>query len=1076
MTSVSRRGFLVSASASTLMGEAGVRAAKLDRLSIDALQVDNAVDPMGVHTAKARLSWQMQSERRDTVQRSYRVRVADTHEMVSAGHANLWDSGVVTDRRSIDVHYDGRPLASRQRCFWTVEIDDNHGRRAVSPVASWEMGLLEPSDWTGGWVAAETDLMRNDREAGLPWLVGKPADELVKQERSYRLRFNLPESARILIFVTATNEASAVLDGRDLRLPPRDPVAFGPPPPYRVETNVLAGPHVLAVHVGIKEINNPGVPGPRAAILVRAQLESGRIIYVKGERARTVLGRPQGWEELGLNDRTWPMARVLGGEHAAFPGDGAFLLRRTFELRSNVVSARLYMTALGSYVPMLNGARVGKRMVTPEWTDFRQHALYRVYDVFSALKRGPNVLAAVIGDGWYGSYTAPSGRFGFGPPPLRLRAQLEIDYADGTRETIASDDRWQVSRAEITASEIYDGEDVDARLEQPGWSDVAFVPDPARWVSASAVTTPPIALLGATLPPIAPSNVLKPVSIKAVPGGAVVIDFGQNFAGWLRLHAKAPSGTRVILRFAELLKENGAVDQSNLRAARAADTFVMRGDAAGEVLEPLFTYHGFRYVQVEGLPTTPAMADIDGIAVHSALAETGELTLSHHVPQRLWQNGLWSQRSNFFGTPTDCPQRDERLGWTGDAHVFWDAACFNMDTSGFTRKFMLDMRDAQRADGSFPDFAPNNAIDTFTKPGSSPGWADAGIFLPWISWQRYGDTAIIDEHWAAMARYLTSLRTANPDLLWERRRGNDYGDWLSLDGKEPGDPTTPKALVGTAMWKGAASAMAEMAAATGRRDDERLYRTLADDVASAFNRAYVRMDGSVGNGSQTGYILALHFDILPAALRATAAERLAADIVRRGKLLSTGFLGTPYSLDVLADAGHSQLVYDLLLRTAFPSWGYMIAHNATTVWERWNGDVGDRSMNSFNHYALGAVAGFMFRRIAGIDALEPGFTRFRFDPIYDSRMPKAAGRFQSSVGAISTNWQRSVDSLVVDIDIPANSRCELHLPAKTPGQVQESGRALSLAGILVMRATDDGIVLDVGSGRYSFSVKNLPRG
>jgi alpha-L-rhamnosidase len=372
--------------------------------------------------------------------------------------------------------------------------------------------------------------------------------------------------------------------------------------------------------------------------------------------------------------------------------------------------------------------------------------------------------------------------------------------------------------------------------------------------------------------------------------------------------------------------------------------------------------------------------------------------------------------------------------------VFWDAACFNMDTAAFTRKFMRDVRDAQRADGAFPDLAPDNDRDHFTGPGSSPAGPMRGSFtLDQLAppWRHRRDRRELGCDGALSG----PLRQSNPDLLWRKGRGNDYGDWLALDAKQPGDPTTPKDLVGTAFWKGAADAMAEMAQATGRTEAARHYRDLSQAIALAFNQTYVQPDGSIGNGSQTGSILALNFDLLPAPLRKPAADRLVADIVRRGTLLSTGFLGTPYSLDVLADAGHATLVYDLLLRTAYPSWGYMIAKQATTIWERWNGDTGDLAMNSFNHYALGAVAGFMFRRIAGIDPVEPGFARFRFDPVHDPRMPSGGARYLSRSGLIATDWKRGKDGgFTLDVTIPANTRGTLHLPARHLAQVSEGGR------------------------------------
>jgi alpha-L-rhamnosidase len=1042
-------------------------------LAVEGLQTDCLTQPMALHSDRVRLSWKLRGERRDIRQTAYRIGVASHPDKAAAGQFDLWDSGRVASAKCFDVPYEGRALTSRARCFWTVTVWDDAGRTASSALARWEMGLLAPQDWKAAWIGAETAAIREDRLAGLNWMTGSDGAHSEKDGRCFRLEFEFPEAAELVISTATSRPAEARLDGSPLPIPPMDLVTFGPPPPARSTLSVKAGHHALALFVS----GGAGPGGqpmePRAAVLVRATLASGRVLRFTGAQLRTLAGKPVNWASTKADGHGWHQAiraeGLVAGD-APFPGNGAFLLRRPFAVPHAVRSARLYVTALGGYVPWLNGQKVGDALLAPEWTDFRKQVLYRAYDVTDLVKPGANVLGAMVGDGWYGSYLAPGGRYGFGGAPLRLRAQLELTYADGSHEIVAPDDGWTIARSSIVASELYAGEDVDARLDLPDWSMAAFQPD-ARWEKAIPVDTPPVAMVGSALTPILSSRVMAPKTLDARGDGSVVVDFGQNFAGWIRLKTHGAAGQRITMRFAELLNADGSVDQSNLRSARAADSWVLRGDPAGETFEPHFTYHGFRYVQIDGLAAPMAAADVEGVVVHSALPETGSLSLGQYVPQRMWQNGLWSQRSNFMGIPTDCPQRDERLGWMGDAHVFWDAACFNMDTAAFTRKFMRDVRDGQRTDGSFPDIAPDNDRAHFTGPGSSPGWADAGIFLPWTTWRRYGDTTVIDEHWQAMERFLDSIRAANPDLLWRNGRGNDYGDWLALDAKQPGDPTTPKDLVGTAMWKGAADALAQMAHATGRTEAARRYEALAQALTRAFNAAYVQPDGFVGNGSQTGYILALNFNLLPQALRQPASDKLVADITRRGTLLSTGFLGTPYSLDVLADAGHHKLVYDLLLRTAYPSWGYMIAKNATTIWERWNGDTGDLSMNSFNHYALGAVAGFMFRRIAGIDPIEPGFSRFRFDPVYDERMQSGAGRYDSRLGEISTDWKRGAGgTFTLDIAIPANTRCALHLPARTLAQVSEGGRAV--AGRVGMKpaAGEKRVVLDLGSGAYCFRV------
>lgn len=1058
----SRRGFMaiVGAGASAIATGSVAATAPL-RLRVSDLQADNLVEPRGLHSRRARLSWKIVSDRRDTMQRAYRVGVASSPERAASNIYDLWDSGWVESCRCFDILYSGAQLASRARCFWKVFVRDDRGEVASSAVASWEMGLLEPDDWKGGWIGAETRPFREDRLAGFNWIGGK--DQAGAEGRSFRLALDLPEAAELLIYTIANRQAEVMLDGVAMTMPKRDPAAFGAPPANRATVSVGPGRRVLALFApGDDRVE------PRAAMLVRVTLASGRVLHVSGEQARTLVGKPPEWAQPTFDDGQWPMVSAEAGR-APLPGNGAFLMRNPFQAAGTVRSARLYIAALGACAPWINGERVGEALLAPEWTDFSRRVLYRVYDVTHLVRPGANVLAAMVGDGWYGSYLAPGGRYAFGGPPLRLRAQLELDYGEGRREIIEGDQGWSVAQSSITHSDLYDGEDVDARREQPGWATTSFKLD-SRWEPAQVIDTAPVAMVGSAVQPITASLTLRPKLITPRNGGSIVIDFGQNFAGWIRLRTRGEAGRRIVMRFAELLTADGDIDQSNLRAARATDTWILAGDPKGETFEPRFTYHGLRYVRIDGLAAPLASRDIEGVVVRSSLPETGRLTLGQHTPQQLWLNGLWSQRSNFMGIPTDCPQRDERLGWMGDAHVFWDAACFNMDTAAFTRKFMRDVRDGQRDDGSFPDIAPDTDRRNFTGPGSSPGWGDAGVFLPWTSWRRYGDTAVIDEHWDAMERFLESIRAANPDLLWKTRRGNDYGDWLALDAKQPGDPTTPKDLIGTAFWKGSADALADMALATGRADAARRYKDLANAIARAFNQSYVRADGGVGNGSQTGYILALHFDLLPPSLRKSAADRLVADIGRRGGLLSTGFLGTPYSLDVLADAGRHTLVYDLLLRTAYPSWGYMIAHDATTIWERWNGDVGDRSMNSFNHYALGAVAGFMFRRIAGIDPVEPGFTRFRFDPVFDPRLTTGGARFESRTGTIATQWSHEKGAFTLDLSVPANARCDLRLPAKVLGQVRENGRSLS-PGRVVATADNGRLQLDIGSGDYRFRVE-----
>ena len=771
------------------------------------------------------------------------------------------------------------------------------------------------------------------------------------------------------------------------------------------------------------------------------------------------------WWEMGLLSSDdwsarWIAAPLPEGDDGKTPLP-AVLTRRRFDSPGTVIAARLYVTALGAYEISLNGARVGNAHLAPESTDFRRRGLYQVHDVTGMIRPGDNVIAGLLGDGWYASAFAWKNERGvFGPPPNRLRAQLELTYSDGRRETVSTDKAWRTSPSAIVSSEIYDGEVYDARREQPGWADVGF--DDGGWTPVVLPETLDLPLIAQVSPPIRATEDLTAVSVAETDPGVFVYDFGQNFAGWARLHAEGPAGTTIRLRFAEILGEDGRISVENLRGAKAIDTFILAGRGP-ETFEPHFTYHGFRYVEVTGYLGAPTRESLEGVVAHSDCALTGGLIIANPMLDQVWRNSVWSQRSNLFGVPTDCPQRDERLGWMGDAQVFWDAASYTMDVDAFTRRFMGDVRVAQRRTGGFPDVTPYEL-----RWDGSPGWGDAGVILPWTLYRKYGDTGVIDENWEAMERWLAWIAANNPDFIWRNKRGMDYGDWLAVDAVKPGDPTTPKDLVGTAFWAYDAALMAEMAAATGRTEEAETYRQLRATLGKAFEAEFVRPDGGIGNDSQTSHVLALRFGLVPEALRAASMQRLTADIAARGGKLSTGFLGTPYILDALADNGREDVAVGLLLQTEFPSWGYMVSKGATSMWERWNGDTGDVSMNSFNHYAYGAVTGFLYRRLAGIAPGAPGFETVVVRPLDDPRITRGGGRYQSAKGLISTSWRRDSEGRFgLDVTLPPNVSGQVRLPIRD-GQTLYEGEA-PFEGVLTH---DDGHVeAEIGSGDWRFELR-----
>lgn len=896
------------------------------------------------------------------------------------------------------------------------------------------------------WLAVENAAERTEREAGWFWAWGPtPVDEAPRQ---FIWAFTLAQplvAARLLIAAQKglpgvwldglpVHSSADVMGGRELA---------------HIDLGTLAaGPHHLAVEV---RLFHPFIKKP---------LEGGLAARLSGQGpdGATVLVAPQatdwftrqgaapGWQQAAAGGvaaldadapgSDWARAQtpVCDLEWRPTAPQGARLLRRGFTLAARPVAATLSITALGGYEAELNGQRVGDARLAPENSDFRRRLLVQRFDVAALLQAGPNVLGAMVGDGFYASEAIGRGRYPFGEAPRRLWAQLDITLPGGAQQTVTTDAHWRTAEAPVTFAEIYHGETHDARLAQPGWSTPGF--DDGHWVPAWPAPAPPCALHLQESPPIRAVMVLPALRIKPLPHGDHVLDFGQNFAGWCRIHLRGDrrgdAGRTVTLRFAELLvnggPHDGQVDMRNLRAARCTDRYTLRGAAEGETWEPSFTYHGFRYVQVSGWPGELREGDIEGIVAHSDLPITGHLRSSQPIVQGLWHNTLWSQRSNFFGMPTDCPQRDERLGWTGDAQIFWPTAAFNMDVRGFTRRFLADLRASQQPGGAYMDTNP-----PALPAAGAPGWSDAGVVLPHTVWQHYGETTLIDEHWHSMERWMAWIAEPNGDGLWRHRREVDFGDWLSLDAQNLMDETTPKLLTATACWARMLGLVVQMATATGRTQRAAHFGAWQQRVVAAFQAEFVRADGHIGNGSHTGAILALAFGLVPGALRQAVADHLAANIRQRGTLLSTGFLGTPFSLDALADHGHADLAVQLLLRTDFPSWGYMVAQGATTIWERWNGDTGDVAMNSFNHYALGAITAFLYRRVAGIDRATPGFARLLCRPLMQACLGEGQAHHDTVRGRVSSAWGVGADGFCwFEISLPPGAEAEVQLPGQAP--------------------------------------------
>ncbi len=794
------------------------------------------------------------------------------------------------------------------------------------------------------------------------------------------------------------------------------------------------------------------------------------------------------WFETGMMTRAWQGEWIaattaaldtvphdpLDGDTVDASGAGRPpLLRKAFTVPSVPVRARLYVASLGGYRLTINGTPVGDGVLTPDWTDYRYRITYQSYDVTSQLQRGENVIGAMLGAGWFAS---PMGfspkRYAFGPPPVRLKLELHLWDASGHETVIASDTSWRAAPGPVLISEIYNGEWYDARLEQPGWNRPGF--DAASW--HGVITLPDVSarLQAQAMPLIEETDSIRPIRRWSPSPGIWVFDFGQNIAGWARLHAQGPRGTRVRLRFAEILAPDSInITQINLRTAKATDWYILSGRDP-ETFEPHFTYHGFRYIEVTGYPGTPSLDDVIGVVVHTALPETGTFVTSDTLLNRLWQNIRWTQRANLYGIPTDCPQRDERLGWMGDAQMFWRTASYNMDMSAFGEKWMADVRDGQQSNGCFPDFAPN-FLGVLTC--GAPGWADAGVIIPWTLWRQYGDTAVVAAQWDAMSRYLQFIADSNPNHLWLHRKTTEFGDWLPA-GSTTSFGQTNTDLISTAFWAHDADLMSQMAGALGRREDSVRYRQLFGAIRGAFINAYELPDGRVGapfvnpdkissDYTQTAAVLALQYGLVPDSLRSSTTAQLVDNIASHGWHLTTGFLGSGYILPALSQQGADDAAYRLLLTTTFPSWLYEVTHGATTTWERWNGDHGDPGMNSYSHYAFGAVGEWLYRDLAGIDEASDGvaFDRIVIRPRFPAALDSLRATYRSARGLITSAWRRERDgTMSVSVSIPANTAAVVELPhAVAAAAVPPGARFTGTAGGRDRYA--------IGSGSYHFTVR-----
>ncbi len=1042
-------------------------------------------NPEGIGEIAPRLGWELQAKPnlRGVRQTAYEILVASSPNLLKSGRSDLWDTGKVASDATQQIVYGGKPLSSREQCWWKVRVWDENGKQSDwSAPSYWSMGLLQPSDWHAQWIGFDTPAPTDGTE-----LSDEARARLQKQRWAYA-PLNVSKVAPLKAFVRGVVTVPA-----DKKLV-RAALALSPDQVCSVTVNGKAAGEItrweqmrpvdLTAMFGTGE-NVIGLiitqyDGYQPAALGEVELEfadgSAREIPIDATW-KFATNAVAGWASPGFADTDWPPLLVDPQRRNPWNGPPQTLtqyiapppyLRKTFNVSKPVRRATIYSTALGVYELHLNDARVGKDYFTPGWTDFHSRVQYQTYDVTPQVRQGANALGAILGDGWYASVLSYTGQRHFYGGYPRFMAQLEIEYADGTREMVFTDDSWRaLTIGPIRSADLMAGCTYDAQMPFKRWEGSEFHFSDWKPVVVGLRPVNPdkpseeFKIEAANADASRATEELPARSVTEPRPGAWTFDLGQNMSGWVRLKVHGHAGQKIMVRHGEALNPNGTVYTSNLRGANATDVYYLHGGGT-EILEPYFTFHGFRYVEVSGLEEKPRRDTVTGIVVHSPIERTGEFECSNPLVNQLMRNIFWSQRDNFVEVPTDCPQRDERAGWTGDAQFFVDTAAYNADVAAFYTRWLTTLcQDSQLPSGAMANVSPK-----FGAPWASAGWGgDAAIRCVYTIYHVYGDTRIVERNYDAMARYLEWFAGGRKNGGISTR---PLGDHLNLGGG------ANPAVIERAYLANLSALMSEMAAAIGKTDDAARYRTQSDTVKASFQHDFIEPDGTITNSSQTGYALAFTMNLVPPDMMGKVGEKFVGELQKTDWHLATGFIGTPRLLPGLHDAGHDDVAYRVLLQETYPSWLFPVKNGATTVWERWDGWTPEKgfqtiAMNSLNHYSFGAVGEYLYQQVAGIDTDGPGYRKIVIHPAIASGLTSARASYDSPAGHIESAWQVKGKHLRLDVTIPPNTTATVYVPTKAASGVSESGRpAVKSPGVSPMHGENSEAVFGVVSGRYHF--------
>jgi alpha-L-rhamnosidase len=1041
-------------------------------VTVQELRCEYLKAPLGIDVVKPRLSWIIVSDRRGQKQTAYQLLVASSAELLARDMGDLWDSGRVASDRSIHVEYGGKPLTSRMCCHWKVRVWDENGHPSDwSRPAPWTMGLLVPEDWKSQWIGLDReDPSMSAFLKSLPirqakWIWSRESENPLQSapvgKRFFRRLIELPRDRHITqarIQIAADNEFTLWINGHETGQGDDHKV----PNTFDVGKVLKSGINVLAVEAANAH-NRPNPAGLIASLVV--DFDTGEPLQVSTDAEWRASHAPvEKWRTPAFDDRDWEKVMVLGDYGIAPWGRvggkyklPARYLRKEFHVDKQVKRATAYVCGLGFFDLFLNGEKVGDHVMDPAFTYFSKRVMYVTFDVTRQLKSNVNTLGVILGNGRF--YGQLSWVHTFGYPKLLL--QLDIEYSDGTRQLVISDDKWRITdRGPIIANNEFVGEEYDARLEMDGWATAHF--NDKAWEDARLVDAPGGILQAQMIEPIRVTQVLKPVSITCLKPGVQIVDFGQSFYGSARLKTKGPAGTEVRMRMAYALRPDGSLKTEDNRTARATDVYTLRGRGE-ETWAPRFKGQGFRRISLSGFPGTPTANDLEGLVTHTDMKPVGKFACSNALINRIHGNIRWGQRMYIRSMPLD-PDRDERQGWLGDPAKNVESIAYNFNAAAIYTKWLGDIRFDQRDDGSLSDVSPA----LYAYYSGDIVWPSVITIMPEWAYNFYGDRRIVEENYACAKKWMTAMTRAYVCT---------YGDWCDVasarnQAEERG--TTSPAIIGAAYYYHNCRLMARMAHLLGKNDDERYFADLAASRAAAFHRQFFNpKDYLCESKTQCAAVLSLNFGLVPEEHQTGVVKWLVDDILDANHgHLTVGLVGMQWYMQTLTGIGRPDVAYTVAGQTSFPSWGYMIAKDATTIWERWDYDQRDSEMNSEALLMLaGNLNAWFYQTLAGInyDREGPGFKKAIIKPAIVGDLTWVKAHYDSIHGRIVSNWKHKNGKLTMEVTIPANTTAKVYVPTKDAASVTESAKPIAQAeGVKFLRTENNYAVYQIGSGTYQF--------